>query len=186
VSCSKVRRELLEQFRFNEELGSRSGPHLAHLESCAACREEVGIDRQLVEQLRRALRERVEGSAPSAASWDLVRIRTVDRPVMPWKTRVLQWGSLLPAAVAGLMMFAVATASETGLLNLTQSPSPVTISAQHTVPVGRATAWEPPSWATKRPPQAVPELPSGQAEIQPVSENPNSIGEMPPISRRMQ
>lgn len=184
MSCSKVRRELLEQFRFNEELGSRAGPHLAHLESCAACREEVGIDRQLVEQLRRALRERVEGIAPSAASWDLVRRRTVDRPVTPWKTRVLQWGSLLPAAVAGLMMFAVATASETGLLNLTQSPLPVTMSAQHTVPVGRATAWEP-SWATKRPPQAVPELPTGHEDTHP-DENPWSAGEMPPISRRMQ
>lgn len=186
MSCSRVRRELLEYFRFNEELASRSGPHLAHLESCAACREEVGIDRQLVEQLRRSLRERVQGSAPSAASWDLVRRRTVDRPVTPWKSRVLQWGSLLPAAVAGLMMFAVATASETGLLNLTQPPSPVTTSAQHAVPpVGQAVGWEPPSWATKRAPQAVPELPTGHAGTQP-DETPTSVGEMPPISRRMQ
>jgi len=112
MSCSRVRRELLEQFRFPEELGPRSGPHLAHLESCAECRREVGIDLALVGQLRRALRERVEGSAPSPASWELVRRRTVDRAPQPWTFRVLRWGGMLPAAAAGIMMFAIATTSQ--------------------------------------------------------------------------
>jgi hypothetical protein len=83
----------------------------------------VGIDRALVEQLRRALQERVEGSAPSASSWEVVRQRTIDRPARRWTVLVRQWSGMLPAAVAGIMMFAVATASETGLLNGSRTPT---------------------------------------------------------------
>jgi len=180
VSCSRVRRELLEHFRFPQELGSRSGPHLAHLESCAACREEVGINRELVEQLRRALRERVEGSDPSAASWDLVRRRTVERPARPWTLRVLRWGSLLPAAVAGILMFA--TVSETGLLNGTRAPAPVTTSAaERTVPrVDQATGGQAPKNRYPQAPRGVPELPNGSEEVA------SNFEEMPPIVRRIQ
>ena len=64
MSCKRARRELLDYFAFGEDLGSRSDPYLAHMQSCAECREEVGIDRTLVKSLRRALRERVEGRAP--------------------------------------------------------------------------------------------------------------------------
>ena len=122
MSCSQVRRELLEHFAFREELGPRSWPHLAHLESCAECRQEVGIDRGLVRQLRRALRERVEGGAPSDGSWELVRRRTVDRPVLPWTVRVLRWGGMASSAAVGLMMFAAATTSDAKLLRGTQPP----------------------------------------------------------------
>jgi hypothetical protein len=156
VSCSRVRRELLEQFRFPEELGARSGPHLAHLETCAACREEVGIDRALVQRLRRALRERVENSTPSAASWDLVRRRTVDRPARPWSARVLQWGALLPAAIAGILMFAVATGPQIPFLSQTQSPAPVVEAAlaQRAVPQAkRPSRQDPPSWTKSQSPQ---------------------------------
>jgi anti-sigma factor RsiW len=123
VSCKRARRELLDYFAFGEELGSRSDPYLAHMQSCAECREEVGIDRALVKSLRRALRERVEGRAPSQSSWELVRRRTVDSPTRPWSARVVQWGGMVSgAAVAGVMLFAVATAPESRLFPDTQSP----------------------------------------------------------------
>jgi hypothetical protein len=77
MSCRKVSRELLERFRFGEELDERSAPHLEHLQTCVACREELGMDRALVRQLRRALEARVEGYAPSPSSWQLVRDRAL-------------------------------------------------------------------------------------------------------------
>jgi anti-sigma factor RsiW len=179
VSCSRVRRELLEHFRFPQELGSRSGPHLAHLESCAACREEVGINRELVEQLRRALRERVEGSDPSAASWDLVRRRTVERPPTPWTMRVVRWGSLLPAAVAGILM--LATVSETGLFDGSGAPGPVTTSAEQALPrVERATGGQLPKNKYPQAPRGVAELPNGSEGVA------WSFEEMPPIVRPIQ
>jgi len=133
VSCSRARRELLEQFALGEELGSRSGPHLEHLQACADCRREVGIDRALVMNLRRALRDRVEGSAPSAATWQQVRSRTVDRPAQPWAVRVVRWGGMVSAAAAaGIMLFAVVTAPESRLL--TENQSGYVASAAHRVP----------------------------------------------------
>jgi anti-sigma factor RsiW len=177
VSCNRVRRELLEHFRFPQELGSRSGPHLAHLESCAACREEVGINRELVEQLRRALRERVEGSDPSAASWDLVRRRTVDRPAQPWTMRVLRWGGVLPAAFAGILMFA--SISETGLLDRSHSPVSATAPSVQVAALEQANGSEPPLWSKYR----------AERAVQPVSPSTDSTstigGEMPPIIRRV-
>lgn len=77
MSCGKASRELLERLRFGEEFDARSAPHLAHLESCAACREAVGVERALVLQLQRALRARVAGHAPSADAWYGVRERAL-------------------------------------------------------------------------------------------------------------
>ncbi|HET6379688.1 MAG TPA: hypothetical protein VFH63_01450 [candidate division Zixibacteria bacterium] len=77
MTCRRVSRELLERFRFGEELDERSAPHLEHLQTCLTCREELGMDRALVRQLRRALAARVEGYAPSPASWQLVRERAL-------------------------------------------------------------------------------------------------------------
>jgi len=144
MSCSQVRRELLEHFRFPEELGPRSGPHLAHLESCAECRREVGIDLVLVDQLRRALRERVEGSAPSTASWEVVRRRTVDSADQPWTGRFLRWGGMMPAAATGILMFAVAAASYTGVLHESRSPA-ANPSAERAEPLGAVEA----TWINK-------------------------------------
>ena len=43
---------------------------------------------------------------------------------LPWTARVVHWGGMVSAAAAaGMMMFAVATAPETTLLPVTQSPS---------------------------------------------------------------
>jgi anti-sigma factor RsiW len=183
MNCSRVRRELLEHFRFPEELGPRSGPHLAHLESCAECRKDVGLDLELVEQLRRALRDRVEGSAPSTANWELVRSRTVDRPEQQWTIRVLRWSGMLPAAVAGIMMFAIATTSGTGLLHGTQSPG-LTASAEQAVPRGGQAGLEPALSSKVHVLQAALELPDGpQIEL---PAGGSAGGEMPPIPGRMQ
>jgi anti-sigma factor RsiW len=184
MNCSRVRRELLEHFRFPEGLGPRSGPHLAHLESCAECRKDVGLDLELVEQLRRALRDRVEGSAPSTANWELVRLRTVDRPTQQWTVRVLRWSGMLPAAVAGIMMFAIATTSGGGLLHGTQSPAD-SASIEQALPFGAPAGGSESGLASKvRTLQAALDLSDGPSIEQ--APGNRAGGEMPPIPGLMQ
>jgi hypothetical protein len=77
MSCRKVCRELLERIRFGDELDLRSAPHLAHLEHCLACREEIGLNRTIVRQLQRALRARVEAHEPSERAWQIVSARAL-------------------------------------------------------------------------------------------------------------
>ncbi|MEO8638305.1 MAG: hypothetical protein ABI458_00155 [Chloroflexota bacterium] len=156
MSCSQARRELLQHFALGEELGPHAGPHLAHLESCADCRREVGIDRELVENLRRALRERVEGGARSESSWELVRRRTVDRPV-PWTVRIAHWrGIASAAAAAGMMVFAVVTAPQTTLLPVTQSPFVASAARRVVPPVEEVRGWPPPPSIAYLAPQKYP------------------------------
>ena len=71
MSCHRLRREILELFRFGG-LDLRSAPHLDHLADCRDCRDEVGIDRVLVQRLRLALAERVAGADPSATTWSSI------------------------------------------------------------------------------------------------------------------
>jgi anti-sigma factor RsiW len=185
VSCSRARRELLEHLALGEELGSRSAPHLIHLESCADCRREVGIDRALVGSLRRALAARVEGWAPSEASWTVVRRRTVDRPVAPWTSRVLHWGGMVSAAAAaGIMLFAVATAPEARLFGGAQSPFIADASRRAVPPVEEATgfALTPPN--TYVPPQTDPPLPGQRMVLKMAEDDATRDGE-PPITGRM-
>jgi hypothetical protein len=75
MSCARVCRELLELSRFGE-LDVRSAPHIEHLVDCRACRDVIGLDRALVQQLRVALQARIEGAAPSSAAWDGILRRT--------------------------------------------------------------------------------------------------------------
>lgn len=114
MSCRRVSRELLERFRFGEELDVRSDPHLAHLQSCGGCREEVGLDRALVIQLRRALHARIGSASPSAGSWDVVRARALAIDPPPSRLGVAwRWMRLVPAAAAmSLMIFAVSVAQD--------------------------------------------------------------------------
>lgn len=74
MSCRRICRELLELVRFGH-LDPRSGPHLDHLADCRSCRDEVGFDRALVQQLRLALVERVESAAPPVGAWEVIRER---------------------------------------------------------------------------------------------------------------
>jgi anti-sigma factor RsiW len=105
MSCRRVSRELLERFRFGEELDRRSEPHLAHLQSCGTCREEVGLDRALVLQLRRALRARVGDGTPPGGSWEAVRARALEAPSgRPLGALLIRWVRLFPAAVAVTVM----------------------------------------------------------------------------------
>ena len=78
MGCSRTRRELLWLTRFGE-LGPSSAPHLDHLATCRSCRDEVGFDRALVEQLRVALAERIAGEEPSPGSWSVI----VERALAP-------------------------------------------------------------------------------------------------------
>ncbi len=75
MSCARVCRELLELSRFGV-LDVRSAPHIEHLVDCRACRDEIGLDRALVQQLRVALQARIEGATPSPAAWDRILRRT--------------------------------------------------------------------------------------------------------------
>lgn len=157
MSCSRVRRELLAQMAFNEELG---GPHLAHLESCVECRQEVGIDRALVRQLRRALQERIEGSAPPAAAWELVRRRTVDSPQPPWTARLLRWGGMASALAAGIMTIALTTAPHPSLAPEGQSQALIASLVRRAVPpVDQAGDWAVLDTNPYRAPDADPPLP---------------------------
>jgi hypothetical protein len=76
MGCSRTRRELLWLARFGE-LGPSSAPHLDHLATCRGCRDEVGFDRALVEQLRVALAERIADQEPSTGSWSLILERAM-------------------------------------------------------------------------------------------------------------
>ena len=115
MSCHKVARELIERFRFGP-LDRRSAPHLEHLETCARCREEVGLDRAFVLQLQRALRERVEGAEP-ATSWSTVRARAIAESGTPlsWRARLLGVGQALRVAGAGALVALVLVISRAQL-----------------------------------------------------------------------
>jgi hypothetical protein len=106
----------------------------------------VGIDRQLVKSLRRALGERVEGYALSEASWGAVRRRTVDRPTLPWTARAVHWGGMVSAAAAaGIMILAVATAPEMQLFPRFESSFVATAARRAIPPVEEAPSGWPPT-----------------------------------------
>lgn len=84
MSCHKVSRALLERFRFGE-LDAGCDEYLEHVERCSDCQDEIAVDRIVAGQLRRALRERVEGLEPSPAVWRAVRLQATDpEPRVAW------------------------------------------------------------------------------------------------------
>jgi hypothetical protein len=179
MSCSQARRELLEYFALGEDLTAHSAPHLAHLESCADCRREMGIDRELVRSLRLALQQRVEGRAPSGASWEQVRSRTVDRPVRPWAAQVVHWrGMVSAAAAAGMMLFAVATAPQTATLPMTQS-SFASAARRVVPPVEDARGLPAQLASTYVPPQTYPPLPGWPMQTHTPEEVATLNGDLP-------
>lgn len=68
MRCRRICRELLWLARFGE-FGPSSQPHLDHLASCRGCRDAVGFDRAMVEQLRTALAQRIQAAEPSPSAW---------------------------------------------------------------------------------------------------------------------
>lgn len=93
MSCSRLRRELVELFRFGG-LDLRSAPHLEHLAECRPCRDEVGFDRALVQQLREALAERVAAASPSADAWSGILARA-QAPESGWRGWLQSHGMVL-------------------------------------------------------------------------------------------
>lgn len=94
MSCRRVRRELLEIVRFGE-FGPSAASHLDHLSSCRPCRDEVGLDRALVAQLRRALEARLDPGTPPSRAWYAI-LREVQRPepragVLTWSASLVGW-----------------------------------------------------------------------------------------------
>lgn len=114
MDCRRAARELIEFFRFGE-LDARSAPHLEHLEVCLACRREVGLDRELVIQLQRALAARVDGHAPSPGAWLEIRRRALEEESPGWRLRL----RLLPisrlALVGGTAIVLLALVAPAGL-----------------------------------------------------------------------
>lgn len=105
MSCRRVCRELLWLARFGE-FGPSSQPHLDHLAGCQHCRDEVGFDRALVQQLRVALAERVQDAAPSPDAFQAILARTRQPERRRW---FVSWTTAL-----GRLRFATAMAG-TGL-----------------------------------------------------------------------
>jgi hypothetical protein len=91
MSCSRIRRELLWLSRFGE-LDTSSGPHLDHLVGCRACRDAIGVDRLMVEQLRIALAARVAQVSPSPAAWERILARA-QAPHRSRLVRLLGWSA---------------------------------------------------------------------------------------------
>jgi len=112
VDCRRVARELIEFFRFGE-LDARSAPHLDHLEVCLACRQEVGLDRELVLQLQRALAARVDDHAPSPGAWLEIRRRALEEERPRWRLRLVPLSRL--ALVGGTAIVLLALVAPSGL-----------------------------------------------------------------------
>ncbi len=104
MSCHKISRLLLERFRFGE-LDAECDAYLAHVERCRECQDEIAVDRALAGQLRRALRDRVDGFEPSPAVWRAVRLQAADpEPPGPW------WASAVVAVSRGMRVMVPAAA----------------------------------------------------------------------------
>ena len=109
MSCRRIRRELLWLVRFGDfDVGS--APHLEHLAGCQDCRDEVGLDRALVRQLRTALAARIGDATPSPSAWEgvLARMRQPEASATrPWTTRLaafLKAGSAMAGASLALVV----------------------------------------------------------------------------------
>lgn len=105
MSCRRICRELVELFRFGE-LDRRSAPHLEHLANCRGCRDEVGVDRELVERLRFTLAQRVENAGPSGSAFAAILARAQSDEPRGWR----RWVQLNPRLLADRLGAASAVA----------------------------------------------------------------------------
>jgi hypothetical protein len=95
MKCRRICRELLWLARFGE-FGPSSQPHLDHLAACRGCRDEVGFDRALVEQLRAALARRIENANPSPTAWERILARAQAPEPAP-SVRIWEWSTAILA-----------------------------------------------------------------------------------------
>ena len=176
MSCRRIRRELLWLVRFGD-FDAGSAPHLEHLANCQDCRDEVGIDRALVRQLRTALAARIGDATPSPSAWDgvLARMRQPEpRAARPRTSRLaafLRAGS----AVAGASL-ALVVALNLEMAPIGAAPSPDTSS------VGAVTTSASPGhgaglrhWEGRAP----------AAGSGPVNEAPGSVVWVPTVSEQL-
>lgn len=105
MRCRRICRELLWLARFGE-FGPSSQPHLDHLAGCRGCRDEVGYDRAMVEQLRIALARRLENASPSPTAWEGILARA-QAPEPAAVVRVWAWS----AGLVGRVRWATAMAA---------------------------------------------------------------------------
>jgi len=115
MTCRRICRELLWLTRFGE-IDQDSAPHLEHLAGCHACRDEVGFDRAMVQQLRVALAARVGHATPSPAAWDGVLDRM--RRSEPRPSRIRAWAVRLSAGLRAATAMAGASLALIVALNL--------------------------------------------------------------------
>lgn len=148
MSCRRIRRELLWLVRFGD-LDAGSAPHLEHLAGCQGCRDEVGLDRALVRQLRTALAERIGDASPSPSAWEGVQARMAQPEPnfgRPWSARLaafLRAGSAMAGASLALVLALNLELAPIGSISTTESTDPEVVSA--TTPAGRGAGlrhWE--------------------------------------------
>jgi hypothetical protein len=178
MTCRRICRELLWLTRFGE-ISQDSAPHLEHLADCRACRDEVGFDRAMVQQLRLALAARVGDATPSPAAWDGVLDR-MRRPepqlarVRAWTVRLvagLRAGTAMAGASLALILalnLEVAPIAPPGLAPKPDEPS---AAASHGVPPGAVDRWIELS-PTDPAPAAEGEQASGGMPVQPAEQLP--------------
>jgi hypothetical protein len=151
MRCRRICRELLWLARFGE-FGPSSQPHLDHLANCQGCRDEVGYDREMVRQLRIALRARIEAMEPSPRAWEAI----LERAKAPEPIGLDAWWRRW-AAVASRLRTATAMAG-TGLalvlaLNTQVIPTPAVEDSDAGAEPGRSAL------------QQVPRLPTGRTAL---------------------
>jgi hypothetical protein len=95
MRCRRICRELLWLARFGE-FGPSSAPHLEHLSGCQGCRDEVGFDRAMVQQLRIALQARIADASPSSSAWERILVRAQTPEPRP-TARLWEWSAALVA-----------------------------------------------------------------------------------------
>jgi hypothetical protein len=173
MSCRRIRRELLWLVRFGD-FDAGSAPHLDHLASCQDCRDEVGLDRALVRQLRTALAARIGDATPSPSAWEgvLARMRQPEpRVARPWTSKLaafLRAGSAMAGASLALVV-----ALNLEIAPIGAAPSPDVSAVTASAPAGHGSGLR--HWEGRAP----------AADAGPVNEASGSVVWVPTVSEQL-
>ena len=173
MSCRRIRRELLWLVRFGD-FDAGSAPHLDHLASCQDCRDEVGLDRALVRQLRTALAARIGDATPSQSAWEgvLARMRQPEpRVARPWTSKLaafLRAGSAMAGASLALVV-----ALNLEIAPIGAAPSPDVSAVTASAPAGHGSGLR--HWEGRAP----------AADAGPVNEASGSVVWVPTVSEQL-